>query len=74
VPYSEAPIHGTGNSKSTPNAPRLLQTHRERQRQDIGYRSMADVAMEREDPSCWWVGQWRLMLVVVCFFMWLAIG
>ncbi len=36
APYSDAPIDGTGNGESTPNAPRLLQTHRERRRQDLG--------------------------------------
>jgi len=36
APYSDAPIDGTGNGESTPNTPRLLQTHRERRRQDLG--------------------------------------
>ncbi len=36
APYSDAPINRTGNAKSAPNALRLLQTHREQWRQDIG--------------------------------------
>ncbi len=36
APCSNAPIDGTGNGESTPNAPRQNQTHRDRRRQDLG--------------------------------------